>query len=120
MKYNESQDFILKNVSFTIEGGQKIGCVGRTGAGKSSLIQVLFRMTDAENRENSHILIDGQNIRDIGLRLLRKSIAIIPQTSFSFSGSIKYNLDPIGEKSDDELWQVLEEVDLTIPPSFDK
>jgi ATP-binding cassette subfamily C (CFTR/MRP) protein 4 len=76
MKYSElNQDYILKNVSFKILGGQKIGCVGRTGAGKSSLIQVLFRMTDSES---GSIKIDNIDIKDVGLQLLRRSIAIIP------------------------------------------
>ena len=103
---------LIKKIYKTSGKSIVIGITGPAGAGKSSLIQVLFRMTDAEHRENSSITIDGQNIRDIGLRLLRKSIAIIPQTSFSFSGSIRYNLDPIGEKTEGELWQVLEEVGL--------
>ena len=71
-----NDDFVLKNLSFQINGGEKIGCVGRTGAGKSSLIQVLFRM--AEPTDESVIKIDGVNIRDIGLATLRKNIAIIP------------------------------------------
>ena len=107
MKYNElNDDYILKNISFKINGGEKIGCVGRTGAGKSSLIQVLFRMV--EPTLNSEILIDGVNVRDIGLRLLRRSMAIIPQTAFTFIGSVKYNLDPLGKFSDEKLWSVLE------------
>ncbi len=107
MKYNElNDDFVLKNVSFKVKGGEKIGCVGRTGAGKSSLIQVLFRMV--KTTKESVIEIDGVNIRDIGLRLLRKSMAIIPQTAFTFIGSVKYNMDPLGKFSDEKLWNVLE------------
>ena len=106
MKYNElNDDFVLKNVSFHIKGGEKIGCVGRTGAGKSSLIQVLFRMVDPQK---GSITIDDKNINEIGLEFLRKSIAIIPQTAFSFVGPIRYNLDPVGNQTDEELWDVLE------------
>ena len=76
MRYNElNDDFVLKDVSFKIKGGEKIGCCGRTGAGKSSLIQVLFRMVDPQK---GSIHIDGKNINEVGLELLRKSIAIIP------------------------------------------
>lgn len=110
MKYNElNEDFVLKDVSFTIKGGQKIGCVGRTGAGKSSLIQVLFRMAEAEK---GRVLIDGVDIKKVGLRLLRRSIAIIPQTAFTFIGTIRYNMDPLGKQSDEELWDVLKQVGL--------
>jgi ABC-type multidrug transport system fused ATPase/permease subunit len=111
MRYSEVNEDknILDGVSFKIEGGQKIGCVGRTGAGKSSLIQVLFRLVDPHAGK---ICIDGVNISDIGIKLLRRSIAIIPQTAFTFIGTIKYNLDPIGKQTDKELWNVLEEVGL--------
>ena len=106
MKYNElNDDFVLKGVSFKIKGGEKIGCVGRTGAGKSSLIQVLFRMVEPEK---GSITIDDKNINEIGLEFLRRSIAIIPQTAFSFVGPIRYNLDPVGNQSDEELWDVLD------------
>jgi len=110
MKYNElNTDFILKDISFEIKGGEKIGVVGRTGAGKSSLIQVLFRMTEISK---GSIVIDGIDIKKVGLQFLRSSIAIIPQTAFSFVGTIRHNLDPIGKQSDDELLEVLKEVNL--------
>ncbi len=77
MKYNElNEDFILKNISFCIEGGEKVGCVGRTGAGKSSLIQVLFRLV--QPTEESMIKIDGVDTSKVGLHHLRSNIAIIP------------------------------------------
>jgi len=76
MKYNElNEDYVLKNVNFVIKGGEKIGCVGRTGAGKSSLIQVLFRMVEPER---GTVSIDGEDIHKIGLKFLRRSMAIIP------------------------------------------
>jgi len=107
MKYHAdlNDDWILNDMSFSIKGGEKIGCVGRTGAGKSSLLQVLFRMVDPEK---GCIKIDDIDISHIGLEYLRKSIAIIPQTAFSFVGPIRYNLDPVGKRSDEELWDVLE------------
>jgi ABC-type multidrug transport system fused ATPase/permease subunit len=75
MRYRKDLDFVLKGTSFKVEGGQRIGCVGRTGAGKSSLLQALFRMTNAEKGE---IFIDGVDIKTIGLHTLRNSISIIP------------------------------------------
>ncbi len=95
MRYNElNDDFILKGLDFVIKGGERIGCVGRTGAGKSSLIQVLFRMVECT--DDSLIAIDGIDIRTVGLHLLRGRIAIIPQTAFIFVGTVQYNLDPLG------------------------
>ena len=76
MKYNElNKDFILKDVSFDIKGGEKIGCVGRTGAGKSSIIQILFRLVEISKGK---VFIDNINIKEVGLELLRRKIAIIP------------------------------------------
>ena len=74
------------------------------------MIQVLFRMVDPQI---GSIAIDGKNINEVGLELLRRSIAIIPQTAFSFVGPIRYNLDPVGNQSDEELWDVLDQVGLT-------
>jgi len=104
-----NKEFVLKDISFKIKGGEKIGVVGRTGAGKSSLIQVLFRMTEINK---GVITIDDHNIKDVGLQFLRNSIAIIPQTPITFLGTVKYNLDPIGKQTDAELWEVLKEVGL--------
>ena len=112
MRYNKEQDYILNGLSFSVKPGMKVGCVGRTGAGKSSLIQVLFRMVEIEDRAEGYIKIDGVNIKEIGLELLRKNISIIPQTAVIFTGNIRRNLDPFEEYRDDFLWQVLEEVNL--------
>jgi ATP-binding cassette subfamily C (CFTR/MRP) protein 4 len=75
MSYREGLEPSLRGLSFKVEGGMKIGIVGRTGAGKSSIIQTLFRLCDPSNGE---ILIDNQNINEVGLHLLRKNIAFIP------------------------------------------
>ena len=87
----------------------QVGVVGRTGAGKSSILQMLFRL--AEIFEGK-ITIDGHDIRDIGLHLLRKSIAFIPQSPFLLQGTIRENLDPFYEKNDDQVRKVLEEIQL--------
>lgn len=87
---------------------EKIGVVGRTGAGKSSIIQSLFRLAQNEGQ----ILIDGVDVGVIGLHDLRKKISIIPQEAVLFSGSLRFNLDPFAERTDDELWNSLEQVEL--------
>ncbi|CAG2165211.1 unnamed protein product, partial [Oppiella nova] len=82
--------------------------VGRTGAGKSSVIAALFRMTEPEGC----VLIDGVDTKSIGLHDLRRVISIIPQDPVIFTGSVRKNLDPFDEHSDDKLWAALEEVQL--------
>lgn len=76
MRYREGLDFVLKRTSVKIKGGERVGCVGRTGAGKSSILQTLFRMTEIE--KDGGIYIDGIDIRSIGLHTLRKAMSIIP------------------------------------------
>ncbi len=86
---------------------EKIGIIGRTGAGKSSIIQSLFRLAQNEGQ----IVIDGIDIGVIGLHDLRKKIAIIPQEAILFSESIRFNLDPFAERTDDEIWHSLDLVE---------
>ena len=112
MKYRPEFDYVLQGLTFNIPGGCKVGVVGRTGAGKSSILQVLFRMTEIEKIPGSCVKIDGVDISSIGLELLRRNIAIIPQTPVIFTGKIRRNLDPFGEFSDSELLLALEEVNL--------
>jgi len=112
MKYSPDLDFVLKGLTFHISKGSKIGIVGRTGAGKSSILQALFRMTEYEKMPGSSIEIDGVSIATIEHGLLRNSLSIIPQTPVVFSGTIRRNLDPFNELKDDELWQALQEVNL--------
>ncbi|CAD7092877.1 unnamed protein product [Hermetia illucens] len=101
-------EHVLKNLTFEIYPQEKVGIVGRTGAGKSSLINAVFRLSF----NDGDILIDSRNIREMSLRDLRSKISIIPQVPVLFSGSVRYNLDPFEEYSDAKLWEVLEEVQL--------
>ncbi|XP_029813812.1 multidrug resistance-associated protein 1 isoform X2 [Manacus vitellinus] len=105
LRYREDLDLVLKNINVTINGGEKIGIVGRTGAGKSSLTLGLFRINEAAEGE---IIIDGINIAKIGLHDLRFKITIIPQDPILFSGSLRMNLDPFDQHSDEDIWRSLE------------
>jgi len=82
MKYGEQFDHVIRGLSVSIQAKEKIGCVGRTGAGKSSIIQLLFRMVEIDksepNMKNSAVVIDNKNTMDVGLHLLRNGISIIP------------------------------------------
>lgn len=97
LRYSPSDPYVLKDLSFEIQPREKIGIVGRTGAGKSSLIQALFRLADVEGA----ILIDGIDTKTIPLNILRSNISIIPQEPVLFSGTLRKNLDPFDEYSDD-------------------
>ncbi|XP_055453724.1 multidrug resistance-associated protein 1 isoform X2 [Psammomys obesus] len=105
LRYREDLDLVLKHINVTIEGGEKVGIVGRTGAGKSSLTLGLFRINESAEGE---IIIDGVNIAKIGLHDLRFKITIIPQDPVLFSGSLRMNLDPFSQYSDEEVWMALE------------
>ncbi|KAG8183008.1 hypothetical protein JTE90_017096 [Oedothorax gibbosus] len=109
MKYDSNSDPILKNITLSIKPGEKVGICGRTGSGKSSLIMALFRMV---NIMFGKIEIDGINIVNIPLEILRSRLSIIPQEAVIFSGTVRENLDPSQEHSDEEIWKALEAAQL--------
>ncbi|OBZ78499.1 Canalicular multispecific organic anion transporter 1 [Grifola frondosa] len=104
LAYREGLPLVLNGVSFTVRPGEKVGIVGRTGAGKSSLLQALFRIV---NVQAGSITIDGLNIRDIGLDILRGRLALVPQDNILFKGTLRENLDPQGTRTDAELLSAL-------------
>ena len=108
IEYNQGVP-VLKNLSCDILPREKVGIVGRTGAGKSTLITALFRTVEPLN---GSILIDDVDIKEIGLFDLRSRLSIIPQMPQLFVGTVRYNLDPFDEHPDEELWKVLKMVKL--------
>jgi ABC-type multidrug transport system fused ATPase/permease subunit len=137
-RYREGLDLVLKDVSFEVQPMEKVGIVGRTGAGKSSLTLALFRIVEAadsywaraSSQDNESfdvsaqeinlagalnggsIEIDGVDISTLGLKDLRQHLSIIPQDPTLFSGTIRENLDPLNELADKELWKALERAHL--------
>ncbi|KAJ6674421.1 ATP-BINDING CASSETTE SUB-FAMILY C [Salix viminalis] len=109
IRYAEHLPSVLKNINCTFPGRKKVGVVGRTGSGKSTLIQALFRIV--EPREGS-IIIDDVDISKIGLQDLRSRLSIIPQDPTMFEGTVRGNLDPLGQYSDYEIWEALEKCQL--------
>ncbi|KAG7215738.1 hypothetical protein INR49_021959, partial [Caranx melampygus] len=105
LQYRKGLDWALKDISIDIQSREKVGVVGRTGAGKSSLTLGIFRILEAAK---GRIVIDGIDIAEIGLHDLRSRITIIPQDPVLFSGSLRMNLDPFDNCSDEDLWKALE------------
>ncbi|KAG2149655.1 P-loop containing nucleoside triphosphate hydrolase protein [Suillus cothurnatus] len=110
VRYSPDLPDVLKNISFVVQPSEKIGVVGRTGSGKSSLALSLLRMIEARA---GRIIIDGIDISTIGLEDLRSRITIVSQDVSLFSGTLRSNLDPFEEHTDQECWDVLERCHLT-------
>uniref|UniRef100_A0A8C1RBP7 Cystic fibrosis transmembrane conductance regulator n=1 Tax=Cyprinus carpio TaxID=7962 RepID=A0A8C1RBP7_CYPCA len=106
--YSSDGPVVLKNISAMFRPREKVGIVGRTGAGKSSLISALFRLAEPEGK----ILVDGVLTSEIGLHDLRQKMSIIPQDPMLFTGTMRKNLDPFSQHSDHDLWNALKEVQL--------
>ncbi|KAF9959226.1 hypothetical protein BGZ72_010064 [Mortierella alpina] len=108
-RYRDGLDLVLRDLSVTVKGGERVGIVGRTGAGKSSVTMALFRIIEAAE---GSISIDGIDISTLGLTELRSRLTIIPQDPFLFGDSIRSNLDPFGRHTDTEIWAAIESASL--------
>jgi ATP-binding cassette, subfamily C (CFTR/MRP), member 1 len=104
MRYRPGLDLVLKGISIKIGAGEKVGIVGRTGSGKSSLMLVFLRLVELAG---GSITIDGVNVAELGLDDVRSNITIIPQDPVLFSGTVRFNLDPFGVYSEPQLWDAL-------------
>ena len=104
IRYRPDAPLVLRGITCTFEGGHKIGIVGRTGSGKSTLIGALFRLVEPAGGK---IIVDGIDICSIGLHDLRSRFGIIPQDPTLFNGTVRYNLDPLSQHSDQEIWEVI-------------
>ncbi len=103
IRYNPHSPLVLHGITCTFHGGKRIGVVGRTGSGKSTLIQAMFRIVEPTR---GRIIVDGLDVATIGLHDLRSRLSIIPQDPTLFEGTMRSNLDPHHEHTDIEVWEV--------------
>ncbi|OSX72672.1 hypothetical protein BU14_0415s0017 [Porphyra umbilicalis] len=109
MRYRPDLPPVLNGVSFVAAPGERIGIVGRTGAGKSSLVAALFRLTELDS---GRILVDGVDVAQLPLSTLRSRLSILPQEAFIFSSTVRGNLDPLDEATDAQVWAAIESAGL--------
>jgi ABC-type multidrug transport system fused ATPase/permease subunit len=109
LRYRDGLPLVLRKVNFTAEAGKKIGVVGRTGSGKSTIMLSLFRMVELAS---GTIAIDGQDISQLKMEDLRTKVTIIPQDPLLFQGTVRSNLDPFNQYLDDVLWEAIDAVNL--------
>uniref|UniRef100_J3MBW1 MRP-like ABC transporter n=2 Tax=Oryza brachyantha TaxID=4533 RepID=J3MBW1_ORYBR len=105
LRYKEDLPPALNDVSFVISSGMQVGIIGRTGAGKSSILNALFRLVPICN---GHILVDGFDVAKLAVRDLRGHFAVVPQSPFLFNGSLRENLDPFNRTTDTRIWEALD------------
>ncbi|XP_063924174.1 ATP-binding cassette sub-family C member 4-like [Zophobas morio] len=115
LSYKSDQDHVLKHLNFAIKNKQKVAIVGRTGSGKTSLISTLVRLYDFEG----NIFIDNVDIKTVPVDFLRSKISVIPQEPTIFSGTLRENVDPTGQHSDDDIWKAISTVNLSLFQSLD-
>ena len=122
VRYREGLPLVIKNLDLSIQAGQKVAILGRTGSGKSTLMLALMRileLAEDENKDIGTIKIDGVNIADLGLHMLRNAITIIPQDPFLMQGTLRFNLDQFGIHSDAEMLAILDRLDFTSAMSLE-
>ena len=112
LRYSPKSDPFLRDISLNIQHGEKIAVVGSTRSGMSTLLAMLVRIFDIDREPGSYIKVGGVDIRDVGIQVLRRPMVIIPQEAMVIPGTIRSNIDPWGEYSDDQIWEVLELVGL--------
>lgn len=109
-KYRSDTPYVIKGISFTIDSFQKVGVVGRTGSGKSTLTLGLLRILELNSEDKGSIEIDGVDISSVGLHHLRQKLSIIPQDPFLFTGTLRKNVDPFDQYSDSAIMSSLKAV----------
>lgn len=115
VRYRSNTPLVLRGITCSFEAGQRVGVVGRTGSGKTTLISSLFRLVEPSA---GTITIDGLDISTIGLHDLRSRLSIIPQEPALFRGTVRFNMDPLGEHTDEDVWMVSTMKELLCSPSF--
>jgi len=116
MRYRPELEPAVNGLTFAVKGGDKLGVVGRTGSGKSSIIVTLLRLTEVEA---GHVLIDGRDLKQVGLNTLRQSLAMIPQEPVLFGKTtLRRNLDPFDARSDADIWEALKRVQMDAKESL--